>query len=450
MASSAPRGEWSGKLGFIFAAAGSAVGLGNIWGFPTQVAENGGFAFLIIYTICCFLVGFPVMVAELSIGRKTRKNPVGAFLALSDNKMFGAIGAWGLICGVMILGFYLVIAGWTLNFVFGEVLYRFATAETYAAFTNTSAGLKSAIFSVLFASMTVWIVSGGVSAGIEKATRTLMPALIGILVIMIVYVAFQDGAGEGLSMYLKPDFSLMSADLVFAAMGQAFFSLSLGMGALITYGSYLGRDQNVPEAAALVTLADLSIAFLAGLLIMPAMFVAQASGVSIFDEAGNLIASTSLVFNVLPNLFHSMGPVGGLIFGVGFFLLLTMAALTSTISLLEVPVSYAIDEKNMERKKASMLIGGGIGIVAIVISFQQSLIGHLVNLFNNIGLPLGGLLICLFLAYIWKTKNAILEMEDGYPGIQGSLFAKVWPIFVGFICPLLILIVFITTVVNMF
>lgn len=448
MATSA-RGEWSGKLGFILAAAGSAVGLGNIWGFPTQVAENGGFAFLIIYTFCCFLVGFPVMVAELAIGRKTRKNPVGAFLALSDKKIFGLIGAWGLLCGVMILGFYLVIAGWTLNFVFGEIIYRFASAETYAAFTNTSAGLKSAIFAVAFAGMTIWIVSGGVSAGIEKATRTLMPALIGILIFMIVYVIFQDGAGDGLSMYLKPDFSVLSSDLVFAAMGQAFFSLSLGMGALITYGSYLGRDQNVPEAAALVTLADLSIAFLAGLLIMPAMFVAQANGVEIFDGSGNLVASTSLVFNVLPNLFHSMGSVGGLIFGVGFFLLLTMAALTSTISLLEVPVSWAIDEKNMERKKAALTIGSIIALLAVVISFNQNLIGVLVNLFNNIGLPLGGLLICLFLAYIWKTKNALLDMEEGYAGIQGSLFSKVWPIFVGFICPVLILIVFITTVINM-
>ena len=445
-ASSNNRGQWGSKLGFVLAAAGSAVGLGNIWGFPTQVADNGGFAFLSIYILCCFLVGYPVMVAELAIGRKTQKNPVGAFLALNDNKVFGLIGAWGVLCGVMILSFYTVIAGWTFSFVFAELLRTVASEDVYTWFADTNLGLKSAIFSLMFMVMTIWIVSGGISSGIERATKTLMPTLISIMVIMIIYVLTRPGAAEGLSLYLTPDFSQISTELVFDALGQAFFSLSLGMGALITYGSYLDRKQNIPEAAAYVTMADFGIAFMAGLLIMPAMFVAQNNGIDIFDENGALLASTSLVFNVLPSLFHSMGSGVGLIFGVAFFVLLSMAALTSTISLLEVPVSYMIDEKGVDRKRAAWVIGGFVGLLAVIISFQQALIGTLLTIFNNIGLPLGGLMICLFLAYVWKTGNALLEMEDGYEGVSSSLFGKIWPIFVRFICPLLILAVFVFTV----
>ena len=447
---SSDRGQWGSKLGFVLAAAGSAVGLGNIWGFPTQVASNGGFAFLIIYILCCFLVGYPVMVAELVIGRRTQKNPVGAFLNLSEHKIFGLIGAWGILCGIMILAFYTVIAGWTLSFVFGEALRAFASEGVYGWFSNTGLGVKNGLFSLLFMLITIWIVSQGISGGIERATKTLMPILISLLILMIIYVLTREGAGEGVALYLMPDFSQVSGELVLDALGQAFFSLSLGMGALITYGSYLDKKQNIPEAAAYVTLADFGIAFLAGLLILPAMFVAQASGIQIFDDGGALLESTSLVFNVLPNLFHSMGPVLGWIFGVLFFILLSMAALTSTISLLEVPVSYMIDERGISRPKAAGALGGFIGLISVIISFNLGLIDWLVIIFNNVGLPLGGLMICLFLAYVWKTGNALNEMEEGFEGAGNSLFGKIWPLFVKVICPILILIVFVYTVYNTF
>lgn len=434
------RGNWNSKLGFILAAAGSAVGLGNIWGFPTQVAENGGAAFLFIYLICAFIIGFPVMIAELSIGRNTNRNPVGAFKALGDNKfMYSAIGMWGILCGVMILAFYTVIAGWTVSYVFEEIFFYLQMNDWATWISNTNNGPINAVFATVFMGATVSIILGGVSEGIERATKFMMPLLIIILIIMIGYVMMQPGAAEGLEKYLVPDFSKVSAGLIFSAMGQAFFSLSLGMGALITYGSYLSKKENIPEAAAYVTLTDASIAFLAGLLIIPTMYMAQAQGVQIFGESGELLASTALIFQVLPQLFHELGGILGLIFGVSFFALLSIAALTSTISLLEVPVSYAIDEHNIKRKNAAKLIGAGVLAISLIISFDTSLINIFVTIFNEVGLPLGGFLICLFLGYYWKTENALKEMESGYPDIMQSIFAKVWPIFIKVIAPLAIL-----------
>lgn len=379
------------------------------------------------------------MVAELSIGRKTNRNPVGAFKALSSNKFYPLIGFWGVLCGVMILSFYTVVAGWTFSYVFEEILFFTGFTEWAALFADVSNGVKNAIFSVLFMSATVSIIIGGVSDGIERATKFLMPVLIGILIIMIGYVAFQPGAGIGFAEYLKPDFSMISAPLVFSAMGQAFFSLSLGMGALITYGSYLSKKENIPEAAAYVTLADVGIAFLAGLLIMPAMYMADSFGVDIFNDAGELLASSDLIFQVLPTLFHSLSTTAGIIFGTSFFLLLSMAALTSTISLLEVPTSYVIDEFNVQRKKAATVIGSGILIISLIISFDISLINTIDFIFSTVGLPLGGFLICYFLGYVWKVENVFDELEQGYAGLHTSLFKTVWPIFIKYIAPLAIL-----------
>ncbi|HAC15672.1 MAG TPA: sodium-dependent transporter [Bacteroidetes bacterium] len=443
------RGNWNSKLGFILAAAGSAVGLGNIWGFPSQVADNGGAIFLLIYLICCFAIGLPVMIAELTLGRHTKKNPVGAFRAISKGKFAPLIGFWGLLCGVMILSFYLVVSGWTAGYVLEEIFFYFDKPELATWFGALDNGPKNAIFSILFMLATISVITGGVSNGIEKATKFMMPLLIAILGIMIVYVLTLEGSGEGVLAYLKPDFSKLTIDVIFSALGQSFFSLSLGMGALITYGSYISSKQNIVESATYVTLADLGIAFMAGLLIIPAMYVAQTSGVQIYDEQGNLFASTQLVFTVLPQMFHNMGGLG-MLAGLLFFTLLGMAALTSTISLLEVPVSYAIDEHNITRKKAAWIIGLGIMAMAVVISFRIELIDVLVNIFNNIGLPLGGLMICIFLGYFWKTQNAILELKNGFENIENTAFVPIWTFFIKFVCPILIGLVFVTTVYNTF
>lgn len=433
------RGHWNSKVGFILAAAGSAVGLGNIWRFPTEAASNGGGAFLLIYLVCCFLIGFPVMMAEISIGRRTGKNPVGAFRALSSSKFYPVIGMWGVLCGVMILSFYTVVAGWTVSYVFEEVFFAAGMTDWATWISDTSNGWLNAIFSIAFMTCTISIIRSGVSDGIEKATKTLMPLLFIVLFILIGYVITQPGSGQGLAVYLQPDFSEVTPRLVFAAMGQAFFSLSLGMGALITYGSYLSRKENIPQAAALVTFTDTLVAFLAGLLIIPAMYLAQAQGINIFDSAGDLIAGPALIFQVLPSLFHDLGGVLGVVFGVSFFMLLSVAALTSTISLLEVPVSYAIDEHKIERKNAALYIGLGILMVSLVISFQTSLIGSIDFIFSQIGLPLGGIMICLFLSYVWKTENALDELELGNNNFRNSIIGKTWKVFIMFICPVVIL-----------
>ncbi|MDI6400930.1 sodium-dependent transporter [Balneolaceae bacterium ANBcel3] len=445
----ADRGKWNSKLGFVLAAAGSAVGLGNIWGFPTQVADNGGATFILIYVICCLCVGLPVMIAEFAIGRHTRRNPVGAFKKLGSGWFPPLIGLWGVMCGVMILSFYLVIAGWTVSFIFEEIFYYLGWHGASAWVSDLGNGPKNAFFSILFMAATIGIITGGVSNGIERATKTMMPVLIFVLIIMIVYVFTLEGSMDGLRMYLLPDLSGLNTDVFFSALGQAFFSLSLGMGALLTYGSYLRKNQNIVESATYVTIADMSIAFLAGLLIIPAMFVAQNAGITIIGEDGRLFSSATLVFDVLPGLFKSMGGAFGLIFGTSFFLLLSMAALTSTISLLEVPVSYVIDEHKIARKKAALLVGGLVLLVSLLISFMPSMIDVFATIFNNIGLPLGGLMLCLFLAWFWKAEHAITEIEQGYEGIHQSMVKPVWILFVKYICPLLIALVLVTTLYNL-
>ncbi|MEX0639023.1 MAG: sodium-dependent transporter, partial [Balneolaceae bacterium] len=375
------RGTWNTKYGFILAAAGSAVGLGNIWGFPTQVADNGGAAFILIYLFCCAIVGLPLMIAEFTIGRRTQKNPVGAFRDLSNgNRFIPFIGYWGVICGVMILSFYLVISGWTLGYVLEEVLH-FLGAGTFAAIlADLGHGPKNSIFTLFFLLLTAWVITGGVSQGIERATKLLMPLLFILLILLIGYIFTLEGSLDGLYMYLSPDFSTIDHNLILSALGQSFFSLSLGMGALITYGSYLNQKQNLVESAALVTIADVGIAFTAGLLVIPAMFVAQFGGTQIFDpETGALYSSVTLVFDVLPNLFHQIGGLTGLFIGVIFFVLLGLAALTSSISLMEVPVSYVIDEFEIRRKMATLIVSGVVAIFALLISWDISLIDLFVN-----------------------------------------------------------------------
>lgn len=443
------RGNWNTKLGFILAAAGSAVGLGNIWGFPTQVADNGGASFILIYVICCLLIGLPVMIAEFAIGRNTRRNPVGAFRKLGGGWFPPLIGVWGVLCGFMILSFYLVIAGWTLGFVFEEIFHYMGLPAASVWMSDLGNGPKNALFSMLFMAATIGIITGGVSNGIERATKTMMPILILVLVVMIGYVLTLEGSMQGLAMYLLPDMSHINTSLVFSAMGQAFFSLSLGMGALLTYGSYLKKNQNIVESATYVTFADMGIAFLAGMLIIPAMFVAQSGGISIMNEEGQLYSSTTLVFDVLPTLFKSMGGFFGLLFGVAFFLLLSLAALTSTISLLEVPVSYVIDEFRLPRKIAALSVGGLVLLLSLIISFYIGLIDLLAMVFNNVGLPLGGLMLSIFLAYVWKTGKALEEIGHGFDLDKHRWFAPVWSLFMRVICPALIGLVLITTLYNL-
>jgi NSS family neurotransmitter:Na+ symporter len=292
--------------------------------------------------------------------------------------------------------------------------------------------------------LTVAIICGGVREGIEKWCTRLMPALVGILVLLIVYVLTLDGAAEGVKAYLVPDFSrIADPGLILSAMGQAFFSMSLGVGTMLIYGSYVSERENLVSLGRSVTLFDIGIAVTAGLLIIPAMYVAQHNGVAIYDEAGRLIAEDTLIFTVLPGLFDSMGGAG-LVVALAFFLLMLVAALTSSISMLEVPVAYTVENHGTDRKRATILIGAAILLVSILLIFNfGTLFGLVIALTTRYSQPLLGLLMCLFAGWIWQRNGVIEEIRKGSDDTAHKLFFRIWPGYVRFVCPAAILAIFI-------
>ncbi|MEC8472544.1 MAG: sodium-dependent transporter, partial [Pseudomonadota bacterium] len=310
----APRGEFTSRFGFLMAASGSAVGLGNIWGFPTNAASNGGAAFLFTYLILAFSLAYPALMAELIIGRYARANAVTALRTISSgNKtrlLALLVGFIGIVTVSFILSFYGIVSGWMIAFFFDPVA-RLLGASQLSAWLTNDAVMRNSLFVVLFMLLTIYIISAGVKEGIEKWASRLMPSLIVILLLLIVYVLTLPGAMDGLRAYLIPDFSLIAdPSLLVDAMGQAFFSLSLGVGTMLIYGSYISSNENLPTIGSLVALLDVGIAVMAGMLILPAMYVALASGVEIYDDAGGLIAGPGLIVSVLPSLFSTMGAIG--------------------------------------------------------------------------------------------------------------------------------------------
>jgi len=439
--SGSSRGEFSSSFGFIMAAAGSAIGLGNIWGFPTQTAQNGGAAFVLLYLILAFVVGYPILLAEFTIGRHSQSNPVGTYQNIKGGKRFVPVGFLGLITVGFILSFYSIIAG-TMIAYFMDPILRLVGA-TDAAVWVTSQGVSSnMIFASLFFFLTILIVAAGVKNGIEKWSTRLMPTLLVILIVLVVYVLTLDGATEGLKKYLLPDFTkVLDAKLFTSALGQAFFSLSLGVGSMLVLASYTSKKENLVRLGRLVTLSDVGIAFLAGLLIIPAMYAAAASGTQIFDETGSLISGPNLIFQVLPALFNTMGPIGiGL--SIIFFFLMVIAALTSTISMLEVPVSYAVDNRGMDRSKASIVIGLIFWAVSMVIALNFDLLfAMVVKITTEFIQPLLGLFICLFVGWVMNRNTLIEEIKQGNPEVENSFFMKIWPLFIRYVSPILILII---------
>jgi neurotransmitter:Na+ symporter, NSS family len=438
------RGGFSSRIGFILAAAGSAVGLGNIWKFPYETGENGGAAFLVIYLALTFLLCYPIMIGEISIGRKVGLDAYGSYRKLGG-KRWGYLGLYGILCGIMILSFYNVVAGWAFGYFleisFGDLLDE----PDYGAFFGRYVVdfWDNLIFSLCFMAITAFIVIKGVQKGIEKASKIMMPTLFIILIALIMYSLSLPNAMVGVSFYLLPDFSEINLQTLYSAMGQAFFSLSLGMGALITYGSYVEKDQNVLKSAATITLLDISVAFLAGLLIFPLVFSQGQS-----PEQG-----PALVFVVLPGIFQAMGPLLGKIIGGGFFLLLCFAALTSTISLLEVPVAYLVDQKKIPRKISvwtlatlifilglpSMLSQGAVGMFSSLPFYNdKSALDFVSEVFSDISLPLGGCLMTIFIATRWRTKNMSDELALGNPNYRGSFFEKYINFTIRYVCPLLL------------
>jgi NSS family neurotransmitter:Na+ symporter len=440
------RGGFSSRLGFIMAAAGSAVGLGNIWGFPTQTASNGGAAFVLVYLILAFLLAYPAFMAELLIGRYGQANAVSSMQKIARNtwqKHFGfVVGFGGIICAALILSFYGIIAGWMMSYAV-EPLARLVGLSNQADWLVNHSLPRNIFFSALFMSLTVFIIRRGVEQGIEKWSKRLMPMLIGLLILLIIYVFTLDGSREGFNAYLNPDISrVFEPDLLISALGQAFFSLSLGTSVMIIYGSYIGKKENLVTLGAQVTLIDVSIAFLAGLLIIPAMYVAQAQGVAIFSEDGSLISGSNLVFTVLPALFSGMGYVG-LFVAFGFFVLMSIAALTSSISMLEGPVSFVVERHNVARGKATTLIGVAILLLSIVIVLNlEWMLDFVAILSTQYGQPIIAMLCCVFATWIWHRSDILAEIKQGNEVVEQGLFWKIWPWYTKFVCPSAIALVF--------
>lgn len=400
------RATFGGKISAVLVAAGSAVGLGNIWRFPYLAGENGGGAFLLIYLLCILLMGIPLMIAEFSIGAATRQNAVGAYRSLS--KRWGVIGYIGILTSVLIMGFYLVVAGWTAEYTIhsftsdlvqqSDINYHKAAFEAFI--TNP---WKPILYTVLFALATHAIIVLGVKRGIERASKVMMPLLFLFLIVLAIHSILMPGGMEGVRFFLEPDFSKVTPSSVLAALGQAFFSLSIGLGTMITYASYFAPKTRVQQTALEVSLLDSVVAVLAGLMVFPAVFSA-----GIEPQSG-----PSLVFITLPSIFSSM-PLSQLWSSL-FFLLLVMAALTSTISMHEAITAYVEEEWHVSRRAASWLGTTATTTIGIFASLSLGALSHWtlggLNIFDlldfltaNILLPLGGLLTCLFVGWVFDRK----------------------------------------------
>ena len=438
------RGEFSSRIGFVLAASGSAVGLGNIWGFPTQAASNGGGAFLFVYLILTFLLAYPTLMAEFLIGRYAKANAVPALRRVTGGlSWLGALtGYAGILTACLLLSFYAIIAGWLVAFVVAGAAT--ATGQGASATWLTSFGLgRNILFTIIFMALTSAIICGGVRGGIERWSTRLMPTLFVLMIALIIWVLTLDGASEGLTRYLIPDFrAAADPDLLLNAMGQSFFSLSIGVGTMLIYGSYCSKRADLVRLGMAVTVIDIGVAFLAGLLIIPAMYVAAANGVTIFNEAGALISEDTMIFSVLPALFDTLGTTG-VVISILFFVLMSIAALTSSISLLEVPVAYVVEEHNWQRVPATLAATALITAMSLVIVFNfGELFGLAVAVATRYSQPMLALMICLFAGWVWHRSQILAELAEGNPEIERSMFWKIWPFYVKFVCPVGIAAVF--------
>lgn len=438
------RDSFGSKFGIVAAAAGSAIGLGNIWRFPYVAGENGGAAFLLVYILFIFTIGVPVMLSEFVIGRNTQRNPYGAFLKLKPGGKWYLVGVMGIIAAFTILAFYGAVAGWTLEYLYQSVINGFnnkSPEQLNTMFESFRANtLRPVMWQIMFMLLTGLIVVAGVKKGIEKYTKILMPVLFFIIIILCIRSLALPGAKDGLNFLFKPDFSKLTGGIILQALGQAFFSLSIGMGTLITYGSYISKKDNLGNSAIIVSLADTSIAILAGIAIFPAVFafgIEPASG-------------TGLVFITLPNIFQQM--TGGYFFALLFFLLLSVAALTSSISVLEVVVAFFVENLNMKRKNATIFATVSVSYLGTLCAmswggfakFQikdYNFFGILEYLSSNLFLPLGGLFIALFVGWFYGKGKTWREISNrGKLNVQ---YLNILMFLLKYVAPIAILLVFI-------
>lgn len=399
---SAPREQWASRFGFILAAVGSAVGLGNMWRFPYLTAENGGAAFLVLYILMVALVGLPILLAEFAVGRGAKKSPIPALVHFGGSR-WKPLGVFFVLIGFLILSYYSVIAGWVVRYT-AEALATGFPAEPGVHFGEISTGWSAVVLHLLFMALTVAIVRGGVRGGIERAVVLLMPVLFLIVVGLAVYAATLQGAGAGYAFYLRADFrEILSFSVLNDAAGQAFFSLSLGMGALLTYASYLSRDENLPRESVIIATSDFAVAFFAGLMVFPIIF---ALGLS--EAVGE--STIGALFIGLPEAFNQLGGTGRVV-GILFFAALLVGALTSAISLLEVVASSAMDTMGWSRGRAVAVFGAGIALAGIPSALDLTVLGLLDQIVGNVFLVVGALSISLFVG--WRMEDPMAEVRKG-------------------------------------
>ena len=453
------RDLFKSRMGFILASAGAAIGLGNIWRFPFEVANGGGAIFFLLYLAISLLICWPILLSESVIGRASQKNAVGAYEAIGHRK-WRFLGLLGVITAVLILSFYNVIAGWAFGYFLEMLQGHFDVGQRFGEVINDI--FYVGLYAICFMIATAFVVARGVSRGIERLSRIMMPVLLGIIIFLGIYALTLPHAMHGLKFYLLPDFSALSLEVVYGAVGHAFFSLSLGMGAMVTYGSYLSKNEDVVKASIFITLADVAIAFFAGIMIFPLVAFQHAGDMS------DLQAGPSLIFVTLPGIFAALGSVWGVVVGSIFFLLICFAAFTSTISLLEIPVAYFIDELHIKRRTATFLLALIILLLGIpsAVSFGDSdfythfvsyigsdtqhafidFLGHIADA----SLTLGGGLLAIFVTYVWRKDKFLAAIEPGAPYFKSSFLARYVHFALSYLCPILVCGVFLLRIFQQF
>ncbi|MCM3676500.1 sodium-dependent transporter [Peribacillus simplex] len=435
--------QWTSKLGFILAAAGSAIGLGAIWKLPYMTGENGGGVFFLLFILFTLLIGAPILIAEFTIGRNSQKDAISAYKHIAPGKPWALIGYGGVVASIILLSFFSVVGGWIISYLARSFTGSLSnlTQEEYGNFFNTiiSNPYETVIAQLLFMVFTIWVVQGGVSKGIEKANKYMMPSLFILFIILLIRSLTLDGAFEGVKFFLKPDFSALTGETILLALGQSFFALSVGVSVMVTYASYLSKKEDITKSAFSVVGLNIFISLLAGLVIFPAVF---ALGFSPSSGPG-------LVFVVLPAVFNEMA-LGG-IFMFIFFILLLFATLTTAFSILEIVVAAMIKGDSAKRKKASWIAGITVfligipsalsfGVLSDVKIFNLSIFDFADYLTSNIALPVGALFISLFIGYQMKRIEVQKEFESGADSGQ-SLF-KLWYFLIRYIVPIMIILVF--------
>ncbi|MBR5466217.1 MAG: sodium-dependent transporter [Bacteroidaceae bacterium] len=433
------RGNFGSKIGAIMAAAGSAVGLGNIWRFPTECGSNGGAAFILIYLLCVFFLAMPVMVAEFVIGRSSRANAVGSYRVLAPGKPWVVSGFMGVLAGFLVLSYYSVVAGWTLDYTVESLTGTLLDKNDFAGFFGqfVASPWRPVIFLTIFLLLTHFVVAIGVEKGIERYSKIMMPILLLIIVVLAVFSMFMPNAIEGIKFLLTPDFSKVTKDVVLSAMGQAFFSLSVGMGTLATYASYFNKETRLVSSAVGVCTIDTLVAISAGFIIFPAVF---SVGVSADSGPG-------LVFITLPYVFQeAFGsvPVLEYVFSGLFYILLLLAALTSSISMHEISTAYIHETFHLSRSRAATIVTAVCLTLGIVCSLSFGVWRHVTvagmtffDLFDFITakflMPLGGLLICTFVGWDMNKKLVASQLDSRFTPLLMILFSWVAPIGIGVI-----------------